>query len=343
MKIKTNFKIMIALGIMLLLALVLNINTVKATVINESDVLIKDNLVDGIIAQFRYFDVPEGKTGNDLWVGISTEKLYTLLNDTNLLKQKVKEDGYVYEYFYIKLPNNVNSATITKGKKGATEEKAEIVTINNEKYIKCYFTIAHLIDNEFYEGFVGGGEISSYNVKFKSNNDIISKARYVVEIDYYNNNFWSGFDLELQSDIKDKYMLGGQGDPGYVQCSYNRKVANGNCYIVFYASKNVGDSVYIKPFGKLDYVGISNSKDEFHNGKYEYKAKITDKSIFNKDIVRFEYLTKNILLESFWNFSGDLIEIEAQDIETTDTTTNIKLDTTTDVVPTNTILVAEEI
>ena len=133
-----------------------------------------------------------------------------------------------------------------------------------------------------------------------------------------------------------KNISGGSGDPDFWEFSYDRIMAKGNCYAILTTDVDLGESITVDYFGTLTYDG----KNEF--GYYTYKGKITDKSIFNYERLVFQFAEYNSLTFISLSFEGDLVDV-SEEVTYTDTETNIKLDTTTEIVPVGTNLMVEEI
>ena len=104
---------------------------------------------------------------------------------------------------------------------------------------------------------------------------------------------------------------------------------------------SLGESVTIEPFGKFIF---SEEKEEEEYYKYIYELKITDKSFFDKTymgrILLPEYNVIHFYNLSFMDYSE---ENEAKEIESIDSKTKVKFESSTNIVPEDTTIVAEKI
>lgn len=348
MKQKTKSILILLLGV-LVFALILCSNKVQATtntiesINNSKDTFLTQNeLISGLIDNCEVFTSWSGAEPT-IVISISPTKMYELLTSKTILKQNLKKDNYVYDYFYIKVPQDSNNASVTYNSNNATEN-LEIIKINGIQYVKCPYPVALFADNDFYPGFVycegmtgdyASKKRSGY-INFKNNNEIIEKVPWRIEYNYeefidFENVNWN---LSIESESGKDYSIGGAGNEDASGWNYDRQLAKDNPYVKLSITKKIGETVNLKYFGTLKYIGIEKEND---NTYYIYKAPITDKSIFNRNSIGIQLLEyKSLHLHSI-GFKGDLISID-KTVSKADETTNIKLNTNTDVVPADTIL-----
>ena len=347
LKTKPKIKFLLALGIMLLAVCVLNINTVNAAEVTSQDnkVLVKDEVINGLT------DIIENwGTSNPLRYSIilNPEKTLDFILDVQKLNNLIEADNCVYQKVYYKVDDNVTKATITYNPfKSTKEQEVNIVTINNTKYAEVKLAVAIKIDGIYSHAGLNGdgigtmspnamGRLKLYNNSEVTENVILDCAPS-EDYDKFAMNYVG---IEIISDTNKEYIIGGAGWAGAGGATYNRALAEGNCYVNATIHTYVGETFDLKPFGTLTYKGTS---EEYGVKSYTYQAKITDKTIFNKDRIVCAVASKEhkILSTTILFFKGDLITKE--DIKLNDTTTNITMEANTDIVPKDTILVVNTI
>lgn len=346
-KTKTKLKFLIALVIMLLAVLVFNMNTVNAAEVTSQDrkVLVKDEIINGLTDTIENWETSDGARYS---ITLNPEKTLDFMLDVQKLNNLIETDNCVYQKVYYKVDDNVTKATITYNPfKGTKEEDVNIITINNTRYAEVKLAIAIKIDGIYSHAGLNGdgigtmapnawGRLKLYNNSEVTEN-VILECNPSEDYDKFAMNYVY---VEIISDTNKEYITGGAGWGSAGGSHYNRVLAEGNCYVNANINTYVGETFDLKPFGALTYKGTSEE-----NGfkSYTYQAKITDKTIFNKDRIvcavaskEHKILTTNILF-----FEGDLITKE--DVKLTDSTTNIIMEANTNIVPKDTILVVNTI
>lgn len=355
-RVKTSIKLLIMLGLALLTICIFN---TKVNAYSKENIKVDNEIEQGLID-----NVYSSNWGCSL--SLNANKIISLLSNNSKLNSLVKSDNLVYENVYFKLLDNATKVTVTipnfevtgydnegmvLGTKDTTVEKElEIVTIDNVKYAKCPVGL-FIKSNEGYTltGMTMGISICGITVngyKYAT----INMQNDTELVEKFNFSYGTSEDgpvshLYLYSKSKD-IMQGGHGGGDWQETFYHRPelATLDDLYVAFGTDTNVGNSINIEPFGTLTLSNTNNSEY-----KYLYEAQIKDKTVLNKEytgqIVMSQY---NLLHFYSITYTGDLIKEEPKveeptTITTTDTTTKIKLDTTTNVVPEGTKLVAEEV
>jgi hypothetical protein len=321
-KSKLTLKLLITLAIMVLAVCILGMGQVNAY--SEEDIIIEDK-----------FDIIENTsiTNNYLKIDFSLDKLYDLINNkTSLLEQNVQADNVVYDYFYVKAESAATDVKLNTG------EELEKVTKNGAEYYKCPIQVAFKSSGNFYtsetykEIRLSGSTALRYYAAF----DYESAENITGAIVYLSNSL----DEKEQAEFDQKYPASGAGDIWGGNLGYNRAVANETkCYIIVQTAIDMGKTINLKPIGTLNYIETISNNDY----KYKYAVQITDKSLFNQDSIYLELLEKNAYSTWRLEFEGDKIDLSTKEIQKTDNATNVKLDTDTNVVPSNTTLEVKEI
>lgn len=347
LKTKVKIKLLIALGIMLLAVCVLNINTVNAAEVTSQDskVLVKDEVINGLTDTIENWGNPNETRYS---ITLNPEKTLDFILDVQKLNNLIEADNYVYQKVYYKVDDNVTKATITYNPfKGTKEEEINIVTINNTRYAEVKLAVAIKIDGIYSHAGLNGDGIGTMApnalVRLKLYNNSEVTENVVLDCspsEDYDKFAMNNMFVEIISDTNKEYFIGGAGWGSASGSHYNRVLAEGNCYVNANINTYVGETFELKPFGTLTYKG---TREEDGIKEYTYQAKITDKTIFNKDRIvcavaskEHKILTTNILF-----FEGDLITKE--DVKLTDSTTNITMEANTNIVPKDTILVVNTI
>ena len=178
-------------------------------------------------------------------------------------------------------------------------------------------------------------------INMKNNTELVEKFNF----SYGTSENGSVSHLYLYSKSKE-IMQGGDGAANWQSTFYHRPelATLDDLYVAFGTDTNVGNSISIEPFGTLTLSNTNNSEYT-----YLYEAQIKDKTVLNKEYTGQIVLSQYNLLHFYSiTYTGEEIKEEPKveeptTISTTDTTTKIKLDTTTNIVPEGTKLVAEEV
>ncbi|MCI8470665.1 MAG: hypothetical protein HFJ35_04165 [Clostridia bacterium] len=345
LKTKARFKLLLALGIMILAICVFNMNTVNAAEVTSQDnkVLIRDEVVNGLTDTIDVLDNNE----RTYWIELNPLKTIDLILDTQKLNSLIEADNYVYQKVYYKVPDDITKATITYNPyKNTKEQEVNIVTINNTRYAEVKLAIAIKIDGIYSHAGLncdGVGTLTPNSwgrIKLYKNSEVIENVILDCipseNIDKFSTNFAS---IEIISDTKKDYFIGGAGIATVTGNTYNRVLAEGNCYVYAHISTYIGETFELNPFGTLTYKGVSEE-----NGfkTYTYQKEIKDKTIFNKDRIVCAINSKEnkILTTNVLYFQGDLIK---ENVKLNDKETNITLEAKDGVVPKDTILVVNTI
>ena len=344
---KPKIKLLIALSIMLLVVLVFNMNTVNAAEVTSQDskILVKDEVINGLT---NTIEIIENSNDKIYYIDLNPEKTLDFILNTQKLNNLVESDNYVYQKVYYKVDDNVTKATITYNpSKSTKEQEINMVTINNTRYAEVKLAVAIKIDGIYSHAGLNGDGIGTmspnawcrlklYNNSEVTENVILKCSPSEDDEKFEMNYVW----VSIISDTNKDYYLGGAGWSTAGGERYNRVLAERNCYVNATISTYLGETFELKPFGILTYKGTSEE-----NGvkRYTYQAKITDKTIFNKDRIVCAVASKEhkILTTTILFFEGDLITKE--DVKLTDTTTNITMEANTNIVPKDTILVVNTI
>lgn len=202
--------------------------------------------------------------------------LLSLLSNTEKLNSLVKSDNYVYDTVNIKLTDEITKIT---GLYNNQEKELEIVNIDNSKYAKCQIPILKKSINGFSIIFNEKNDIYSINLKCYNNDTIIKEFRISAnDVAYENKNITGGLMYLTGNEITELSA----GDMYLNYNSYNREELKSDCYINIAASKNLGDTLNLEPFGTLQRVE-ADKKSQEHGYQYQYQAKVKDKTLFNKD------------------------------------------------------------
>ena len=339
-KISLEIKLILVVLFTILLVCIFNVNSVKATIeFTEADFNVEGDL--GLVKNFTYEKTENSET-NQLQINLDWKKVLEVMRDKQDLLEERAVGGVAYDYFYVKMPEDSTEAKVVYGYgENTIEEQLEIVSIDNEEFAKVPYLIAEFINNKYYYS----GKTHGINIRDCGNiyfNDVdntnlvwqvytpFTEENGSMDQDY------KYFRIDLTSDIDEEYKLGGSGDPDFWEFSYDRIMAKGNCYAILTTDVDLGESITVDYFGTLTYDG----KDEL--GYYTYKGKITDKSIFNYERLAFQFTEYNSLTFISLSFEGDLVDV-SEEVIYTDTETNIRIDTTTEIVPAGTNLMVEEI
>lgn len=336
---KISIKLIVMLGLALLAMLVFNTNTVSAY--SKENVKINNEIEQGLID-----NVSSSNWGCSL--SLNANKIISLLSNNSKLNSLVKSDNLVYENVYFKLLDNATKVTVTIP--DTLEKELEIVTIDNIKYAKCPvglfiktndgYTLTGMTMGISICGVTADG-IKYATINMQNDTELVEKFNF----GYGTSENGPVSHIYLYSKSKD-IMQGGDGAANWQSTFYHRPelATLDDLYVAFGTDTNVGNSISIEPFGTLTLSNTNNSEYT-----YLYEAQIKDKTILNKEytgqIVMSQY---NLLHFYSITYTGEQIKEEPKveeptTIATTDTTTNIKLDTTTAVVPEGTKLVAEEV
>lgn len=339
----TGLKLIIAFVVVILAVLVFNINQVSAYSVEniKAGNEVESGLIDNI-----YQETMQGVTYGKYMLNFNAQKLIKLLDNDSKLDKLLQKDNYIYDNLYFKLSDNATSASVTYGS-GETKN-LEIVTLDGVQYAKCPIGIIRKSDNVYYLGYLVcegfgkfGNDTLSGTIEMKNNNDSIEKIEFITELNEEEENA-NGATLSVSGSST--ILSGGAGTWYIAGLWFDRNdiAKSEKCYLQFETSVSVGDSITIEPFGTFSFVKKENRGSYYD---YIYELPVSDKSIFNKSykgrILIPEY---NILNFYSLSFNGDLIEeTKPTEVTNTDTTTKIKLDTTTEVVPAGTTLVAEKV
>ena len=320
----------------------IGMTTLKFDLKNIDNNTVQDFTLDlGFVSENLIGCTVDNSLGDDrLHLILNEDKLIELFNTTNG-QQRLKNNvinNTVYDYAYIELPDGTDGAKIIYGDE--TEQTAKVLSVDEKDCIQIPFNIATLINDKFYFNMSGHtmNDMDHGKIAFTNGGKVVSTEEWTVDFSSNFFNYIHGFDIELVDKNDNELFNGGSGDIGYSNRNYDReKLAAEECYIKLTTEKNLGDTIKIDYFGTLKY-----EEDETNKTIYTYKAKVTDKSIFNKDILAFQFFEYGDLTYITLKFSGNKIEIE-QPIEIIDKTTNIKLEADTTVVPEDTKIVVNRI
>lgn len=336
MKVKT--KSIIVLMIVLFAVLLLGTTKVSANIEITSD---KFTSTDFILEdKFNLVQEKPTLINNNGVVSVcySWSKIYDcMVNNESLIRQNAEEDNWVYDYLYIKVHDATAKAKLD------TSEILEIVEINNEKYFKCPVPVFMIVNNEIkYFGSSApsiwfedenGNTVAMQNGYFS----IGGGSPFQVWADYNWEDVGSGLILfasntydRTADELIEEECKKISADSYAGTITIDRNYAKGNCYMVLYSTIYAGNTINVQSFGTLSYVGKQGSH-------FQYVAQITDKSIFNKGEINLDINEENFHTSFVWLFEGDLVDLTTT-VTKEDTTTGIKLETTTTVLPSNVIL-----
>ena len=350
MKIKTNLKILIILGIMLLALFIFNTSIVNATEVDEEYI---QNLLDKIPNTME-LDIQE----------VEYEKAQSMV--LNNVEKILKENSIQYEkttneydYSYLILKEKLsNGHNLQIG-------VSDLSFFSNDFFYNQYVRISEYQDNIVY----GDSKTKKIQIKF-NNTDKYNSAdeEYVKKLKllkpkYFetNINYITGLsekealETNIINDntitIKVDSQCYGYSDLNFISMEGSMDIGifkNG----ILYNSINLGN-IYtipvinvpnsIKDTDIKDYVinNIKTYNKEFAEGITEIEKGIGLNNIYYKDIE--EGYTVNSTTGQGELISNVIIIRKEKNIETIDKTTNIKLDTTTDIVPSNIVLETKEI
>lgn len=346
MEMKTRTKIILAFITMLVAMCLFNIGAVNAaTEVTSGDnkVSTKNEIMDNLVGKIDEITGINGHSKRyDL--ELDTLNLLNLLLDTSKLDSLVKSDNYIYQNVYLKLDEDITRVVMGYGcyiDSNDIKEEAKIVTINNIRYAEIPIAVIQKVNGIYNPdiigksgrlGFVGSNNYACINLmKDTEILDNIAICSMPSEVEYCKTN---GAYIYLTSDTNEDFMIGGLGTGTSADNLYNRSKANGNCYINVELPIKIGETLELAPFGTLNYKG--EIQGDYY--KYHYQAKVTDKTLFNKDtiICRIALKDYKVLNMSVLHFQGNLVTNE--DIKLNDTTTGIKIETTTNVISSNVVL-----
>ena len=350
LKTKVKFLI-IVLGFFIALCL-FNTNTVNATTITSDDgkVFTENNIADDLIN-----DISSSKTSHSevdengnytntyittgYYINQSTLKTLDLILDEGKLDSLVQSDNYVYQSIYYQLDDGITKVTYSY-ENSNTEKDANIITKNNIRYAEIPIAVFIKIDGVYHHAELasdGVGNLSpnsTAKVKVYKNAELLNTLNFDTIVE---DGQTYGASIYVTSTTDKKYYLGGAGGTTIGGNNYDRILAEGDCYInVDIWGEYIGETLKLEPFGILNYKGTTEK-----NGitSYTYQAKIKDKKIFNNDRIITRIALKNykILYTGVLTFKGDLI------VSTSDKNTGISMETTTNIVPKDTLLVVNSI
>ena len=255
------------------------------------DIILGNEIEDGLIESFESYEyedwIDEEMTQSQIIQACSftfnPSKLIKLLNNTSKLDSLVQNDSYVYDYVYFRLTGEQNNAKIKYADN--TEKSLEIVTINSTQYAKCPIGVIKKTDNQYYPGCFSWAGKDTFGlhcdgyIGFYNNNAKIQNLRFFAGIFPESYNSCS---IELQSESLIDYELDVTSDHGCEGKVYDNRIIEENCYIKLSSDVYAGETIEVYPFGTLNYNG---TEKEYDVTKYVYKMAVTDKTIFNKNIV----------------------------------------------------------
>lgn len=141
----------------------------------------------------------------------------------------------------------------------------------------------------------------------------------------------------------------GQGDYEYQEVVIELKNITTDYYIKFNTGINLGTSITLNKLGSFTLVKTYNGND--NKTYYEYKSELKKFDSLEAKKESLEYDLKNVDTNKEYHFTLELSFIgektskpeEPKPVATTDKSTNIKLETTTAVIPAGTTLTAEKV
>lgn len=304
------------------------------------DVTVQEELIDGLFSNI------ESSDGTSYTIDVDGSKLISLLS-SSLTGDTVSNN------LYVKLPDTATKAVVTYSDN--TTANLEIATTSEINYAICPVPVLKKINNVYYPAFLNSLKANNTSTNSGSVEFFADDSTSLGNITFsakLNPDTFSGALIYIDSSSTDSYVLDSVNGDITISASYDRVMANGDCTIHVLLSSNIGETINLTPFGTLSYVGQSD-KDSVYT--YEYSAKILDETIFNNNIFcMFTSAENNILQVCEFNFEGDLIVADTPSenpddsdnkavISVKDSTSNIKLDATTGVVPDDTTLKVEQI
>lgn len=307
------------------------------------DVSVQTQLVDGLFSNIESAD------GTSYNISVDATKLISLLSSP-------QTGDVLSNDLYIKLPEGATKATVTYA--DTTKSSLNIATTSETNYAICPVPVLKKINNTYFPAFLNNLKenntlTNSGTVEFFAEDDTsVSTITFSAKLD---TNTFTGALVYLDSTSSDAYTLEKSSGDITNSASYDRIMANGDCTIHVLLSSNIGENITLEPFGTLTYTGTSDKHSVY---THEYSAQLTDKTILNNNILcMFSSAGNNILHVAELNFSGDLVtdneqvpgedeeipvpEPDAPALSITDSTSNVKLDTTTAIVPEDTSLKVE--
>ena len=339
-KLKTNLKLVLALAIVVIAMCLFNANTVNAANITSTDgkVFTKNEIMEGLVGSINTY----GNTER-YFLEMNSSKMLDLLYNTQKLDKLIKSDKYVYQNIYLKVDNEITKAVINYRDQNKSIN-VNIVTIDNVKYAEIPLAVVTKINGVYYPANLIGDGIgvitpnSQASIQLFKDTEKIKTTEVLFDLQPSFLSKVAGAHVYLTSDTNKKYYLGGAGSDTVGGNTYNRVLAEGNCYINVDVGTKVGETLQFEPFGTLTYKGIT---EENGNKSYTYRAKITDKTIFNKDIIISRIALKDykVLHTAILRFEGDLIKVE--NIKLNDTATNVIMESNTNIIPKDTVLIVK--
>lgn len=338
---KLSLKLFFAITV---LFCVLSFNKVFAVDSSDGNIKVENELQENLVDSINF-------ENNVYEINVKGSEMISLLTNTSLLNSNIQSNNLVYEYLYVKLAEEESSAKVTYNEN--SNLSLEIVDIDGASYAKCPFAVAKKIDGTFYHGFLHGDGIhvntiseNSGKISIYSDGILQRDIDFTADISESDTSF-TGAIVYLESANSDNYDMGGTSCKSTSVSTYNRSISNEECYICVDLSVNVGETLSLNPFGTLS---LSESSQ---TGKYTYKSKITDKTLFNKDSILCMILIPDysVLHVSELTFEGEIVTdtptIPPSDdtavISIKDSTSNIKLDANSGVIPDDTTLSVETI
>lgn len=283
------------------------------------DIIIGNEIEDGLIESFESYEyedwIDEEMTQSQIIqaynFSFKPSKLINLLNNTSKLASLVQNDNYIYDYVYFRLIGEQNKAKIKYADN--TEKSLEIVTINNIQYAKCPIGVIKKTDNQYYPGCfsLAGKDTSGLHcdgyICFYNNDTKIQDVRFFVGIlpESYNS-----CSIDLQCESLTNYEIDGVGDHGCESKIYNNKIFEEDCYIKLSSDVYAGENIEVYPFGTLSYTG---TEQKYGTTVYVYKMAVTNKTIFNKDVVG-RVLSEQYNIIYCYEISAKEVQVEKKDI-----------------------------
>lgn len=371
MNIKTNLKILIILGIMLLVVLVFNTNSVQAsTVINADDL---QNILDKIPNEMS-LDIPEieyEKANKNIF-----ETVKNILKNENLSTCEEKQDQ-------ISITTKIKELTTEEGYDIKFIIRNPSIYFGKKHFEQVYITISAVKGNTFYGNYykkkiikIKYNNSSNYNSsdeQYVKNIKVTSPKYYEVPLEFLSKNSedaWKEF-FNIAGQYYTKQIsdtsIEVKADAGAGDGGINIVTEEGGTSIglfkngILYDIRKVGAEI------SVPVINVPSSVDDSNMNDYVAKQISKYNKILGENIVSIKKGTKDYLkdlkdysgiddIEDGYTISfnstaeevcpileGVIIIRKEKSIEATDKITNIKLDTTTDIVPSNTVLDTKEI
>lgn len=330
--------------ILFLVALFVLTICVSSYATGDDTVFTQTELVDGLFSNIESAD------GTSYNITVDASKLLSIDSSSYT-------DDVISNEIYIKLPETATKATV----KYADETTADlkIVTTADSNYAVCPIPVLKRINNVYYPAFLNNLKANntatnSGTVEFLADDSSsVGNITFSAKLD---TTTFSGALIYIDSTSTDSYSSEPVNGDITTSYTYDRIMANGDCTIHVLLEEKVADSITLSPFGTLTYVGESQTDSVY---THEYSLKISDETIFNKNILcMLSSSENNILHVNEFNFTGDLVENSNPDtnpdtkpdeqpetkpddkttISAEDAATKIKLEAATGVVPDDTTL-----